>query len=428
MSDASVLRFRAVKVAQPLGEFYAIAIPARILSQVVFLDPTRIASVDRESFLYKLLGNQREASSSRAKKIAEYINTVESAFPNSIILAGNYIDSGSFQEDPAHRWRVETDECGDYLIIPSMQRMASVIDGQHRLLGFDSCKEERRDMELLCSVYMDLPQAYQAYLFATINMNQRKVDKSLAYEQFGYNLDEEKPEGWAPDKLAVFLTRRLNLNPESHLYQHIKIAPLEADLIFPQSEERTWIVSTACIVEGILSLISSRPRDDRDKLHAKNVSDRHRKDLPQDSSPLRELYVRCEDERLAEIILSFLRLAKEHLWDSASSSSFIRKTIGVQALFDVFRFVAQKTLIENLEPELGRVLKAASAIDFSDQLFQASGKGRVRVKNVILFAAELITDGDLPPADRANYQPVLSAFQNDRNEDGSGSTPSAKGQ
>lgn len=61
----------------------------------------------------------------------------------------------------------------------------------------------------------DLPLAYQAYLFATININQRKVDKSLAYEQFGYNLDDEEPESWAPDKLAVFFTRRLNLNPES---------------------------------------------------------------------------------------------------------------------------------------------------------------------------------------------------------------------
>ncbi len=216
-----------------MGEFYAVALPARLFRQVVYLDPTRIASVDRQSFLYKLLGNQREASGPRAKKIAEYINTVESAFPNSVILSANYNDNGALQENPESRWRIESATCGDYLVIPSDARMASVIDGQHRLLGFDHCREERRDMELLCSVYMDLPQAYQAYLFATINMNQRKVDKSLAYEQFGYNLDDEKPEAWVPDKLAVFFTRRLNVNPASPLHGHIKIAPLEADLVFP---------------------------------------------------------------------------------------------------------------------------------------------------------------------------------------------------
>ena len=280
------LRLRAVKVSQPMGDFYAVAIPARLLRQVVFLDPTRISSVDRVSFLYRLLGNQRESSTPRAKKIAQYINTVESAFPNSIILAANYSDDGEFQEDPQHRWRIQTDERGDFLIIPSEHRVASVIDGQHRLLGFDYCNEERRDMELLCAVYMDLPQQYQAYLFATINMNQRKVDKSLAYEQFGYNVDDESAEAWAPDKLAVFFTRRLNLDPKSPLYQHIKIAPLEADLVFEQGSEERWMISTACVVEGILSLISSKPKADRDMLHTREVQNRKRSSLRQDNAPL----------------------------------------------------------------------------------------------------------------------------------------------
>jgi len=393
-----------------MGEFYAVTLPARLLRQVVYLDPTRVSSVDRQSFLYKLLGNQREASTPRAKKIAEYINTVESAFPNSVILAANYIDNGEFQENLKSRWKIESDSCGDCVVIPSDQRMASVIDGQHRLLGFDHCKEERRDMELLCSIYKDLPQAYQAYLFATINMNQRKVDKSLAYEQFGYNLDDETPEAWAPDKLPVFFTRKLNVNPESPLHQHIKIAPLEADLIFPQDGTKTWMISTACIVEGILTLISARPKDDRDKLHGREVKDRKRTLLVQDSAPLRDLYLHCEDGKLWELLLGFLNLAKEHLWDHATKRSFIRKTIGVQALFDVFRFVALRTLIEQLPAELARVFKSVVRVDFSDQFFQASGKGRVRVKNVILRIANLITDGDLTESDRANYVQLIRTF------------------
>src|SRR5439155_5762480 len=115
-------------------------------------------------------------------QIATYINTYESAFPNSIILAANYVNYGELQEDETKRWRVESvDGARFQLIIPTSEKMASVVDGQHRLLGFDYCSPDRKSMELLCSVYMDLPYPYQAYLFATININQRKVNKSLAY-------------------------------------------------------------------------------------------------------------------------------------------------------------------------------------------------------------------------------------------------------
>lgn len=205
----------AIRVSQPLGEFYVVSIDASTLRRLTFLDPTRIDKVDRTSLLYSLLGAQRPSSTRRAKEIAKYINTVEAAFPNSIILAANYINYGELQEDETKRWHVEALDGGFYqLVIPTGETMSSVIDGQHRLLGFDYCEPHRKSMELLCAVYMDLPHPYQAYLFATININQRRVDKSLAYEQFGYNLDDEDRGSWAPDKLAVYFSRRLNLDPQ----------------------------------------------------------------------------------------------------------------------------------------------------------------------------------------------------------------------
>jgi DNA phosphorothioation-associated DGQHR protein 1 len=386
-----------------MGDFYAVSMTARQLREVIFLDPTRVESVSKKSFWYRLTGSQREASTSRTREIGTYINTVESAFPNSIILAGNYDDSGNLLEDEASRWRIDTDECGEYLVIPSGRKVASVVDGQHRLLGFDHCQEDRRDMSLLCSVYIDLPQAYQAYLFATININQRKVDKSLAYEQFGYNLDDEEQEGWSPDKLAVFFARRLNLNPASPLYSHIKIAPLEADLVFPQSEESKWLLSTASIVEGILGLISSKPKADRDRLHLKPTEDRDRSTLPEDSSPFRDIYRDGDDDELWNIILSYLQLVQKHLWTSAPERSYIRKTIGIQALFDVLRHVALQTDTDKLHAALDDTIQRASRLDFANDFFQASGKGRVRVKNAILLAAGKIKESDLPDADTQSY-------------------------
>lgn len=401
------LRLKAIKVSQPLGDFYATSISARLLREMIFLDPTRIESVNRQSFWYRLTGNQREASPDRTKSIGAYINTVESAFPNSIILAGNYDDSGNLIEDEARRWHIESDECGDYLVIPSETKVASVVDGQHRLLGFDHCIDDRKDMSLLCSVYIDLPQAYQAYLFATININQRKVNKSLAYEQFGYNLEDETSVSWAPDKLAVFLTRRLNLNPESPLYSHIKITPLDADIVFPPQEEKLWMLSTASLVEGILGLISARPKADRDALHLKRVGERRRILLPVDGSPFRELYRNGDDEGLWEIIFNYLKMIKKYLWVDALNNSYIHKTIGIQALFDVLRFIASRTKIEDLSNALEKTLEQSKHLNFCDNFYQASGKGRVRVRNSILLAGGWIDPSELSDADRSSYMAIV---------------------
>jgi hypothetical protein len=58
-----------------------------------------------------------------------------------------------------------------------------------------------------------------------LNSTQKRVDKSLTYELFGYNISEEKEEYWTPDKLAVFLTRKLNTEENSPLSGRILIAP-----------------------------------------------------------------------------------------------------------------------------------------------------------------------------------------------------------
>lgn len=380
------LRLPAIKVSQPLGDFFVISLDAATLQKVTFLDPTRIASYDRKAFWYNLLGAQRPSSKSRAKQIAKYIDTVEAAFPNSIILAANYVDYGELQEDEEKRWRIEQKSKTTYeLTIPTPEPMASVVDGQHRLLGFEHCDPQRKNMELLCAVYMDLPHAYQAYLFATININQRRVNKSLAYEQFGYNLDSEKKESWSPDKLAVFFTRRLNLDPQSPFYRHIKIAPMNAESLFAEEALPDWQVSTACVVEGIAKLLSQAPKRDGDRLHKEPTNSRVRSVLTQGAAPLRSLYLENRDDRIYEIIEDYFSAVREKLWGGVSVKSYIKKTVGVQALFDVFGSIiqnarGQETLTR--ESFLAEMEKCAK-IDFSDSFFQASGTGRTRIRNCL---------------------------------------------
>ena len=381
------LHLPAIKVRQPLGDFFVISLNVETLREVTFLDPTRIASVDKKAFWYNLLGAQRTSSERRAKQIAKYINTVEAAFPNSIILAANYIDNGEFQEDDKKRWEIKPVSEKTYkLIIPTSEKMASVIDGQHRLLGFDHCDPARKDMELLCAVYMDLPHAYQAYLFATININQRKVNKSLAYEQFGYNLDDEASKGWAPDKLAVYFTRRLNLDPQSPFHRHIKIAPINEELLFKEDDPVVWQVSTACVVEGIARLLSQNPKGDRDLLHQKPANSRSRSALAKNAAPLRTLYLQDQDEQIYEVIINYFSAVKQTLWDTERVKSYITKTVGIQALFDVLRSIARKVLEkEEIEREKFFIeeMERCKVVNFADPFFQASGTGRSRIRNCL---------------------------------------------
>ena len=381
------LSLPAIKVSQPLGDFFVISLDVETLREVTFLDPTRISSVDKKAFWYNLLGAQRTSSERRAKEIGTYINTVEAAFPNSIILAANYIDNGDFQEDDERRWKVKPVGEKTYeLIIPTSEKMASVIDGQHRLLGFDHCDPARKNMELLCAVYIDLPHAYQAYLFATININQRKVDKSLAYEQFGYNLDDEESEGWVPDKLAVYFTRKLNLDPQSPFHRHIKIAPINEELLFTGDEPVAWQVSTACVVEGIARLLSQNPKGDRDLLHQKPANSRSRSALTQNTAPLRHLYLQGQDQQIYNVIINYFSAVKQKLWDIASVKSYVKKTVGIQALFDVFRKIA-KEVLEKEEIERGEFfiekMERCKGVNFADPFFQASGTGRSRIRNCL---------------------------------------------
>jgi DGQHR domain-containing protein len=255
---------------------------------------------------------------------------------------------------------------------------------------------------------MDLPHAYPAYLFATININQRKVDKSLAYEQFGYNLDEESNRGWSPDKLSVYLTRKLNLDPSSPLHGHIKIAPIYGDDLLPQTGG--WQVSTAAIVEGIMKLIASSPTRDRDLLHKQTQTLRSRESLPDDSAPLRDVYRSSRDEELFTLLRDYFSKVADILWISANERSYARKTVGIQALFDILRMLAAKKSIAEIPAAAEQILKGSSKVDFSDAVFQASGKGRVLVRNTIWLFGGRVKLGQLPEQDQKLYAELLAKY------------------
>lgn len=406
--DNNYLELRALKVNQPLGEFFVISISANDLLEVSFSEPLQYVASDGE-----LRGSQRPKDDKRLKEIATYIESVEMAFPNSIILAANYTEKGTISTDSEERWRVEKDGCGYKIIIPKETPLAAIIDGQHRLKAFDFVTKQERfdDLQLLCSVYFDLPNSYQAFLFATINSNQKKVDRSLALEQFGYNVDDEQEKAWTPEKFAVFLTRKLNIEDNSPLHNHIKVTPLNSELLFENDPKSEWKVSTATVVDGICKLISSNPKRDRIIMQQKHfLKGRSRemiKDI-KDVSPLRFLFIEGRDQTIYDTILNYFNEVRKALWQNLSEKSYIVRTVGLQALFDYLRLILMKESSRTPDiTKFAKYLTPSKRFDFSDKFYQASGIGRSRMKNVLAIAGGIIDIKSIKARDQNIYREII---------------------
>lgn len=366
----------ALRVRQPLGTFYVISISAQKLMRLCYSDKAELAEDG-----FSITGTQRVEDEKRQKEISEFIMTEEAAFPNTIILGANYDESGNYiQSDES--WRVEEAGQGGFRIkIPSSVKMASIIDGQHRLRSFRYAESDRsEDFELVCSVYLDLPIPYHAYLFSTINFNQKKVDKSLAYNLFGFDIEATDPKAWVPETLAVSIARRLNIENGS-----LKGA-ISLGVIGGAAESSELRVSMATIVDGLLKLYSKRPKSDRSQMMSMPKEIRQRKKLNDDGSPLRFLYREGFDEALYEVVHNYFAAVDTVFWSNALPESYIKKTVGVQALFDVLLIllIGFKERLDGDVVDFIKKLEPAGNVDFSGA--QASGAGRTFIKGKIIEA------------------------------------------
>ena len=362
-----------------------------------------------ESSLLSVFGSQRGMKKQRLRDIGRYLLSEDAAIPNTIILGANYTPDG-IPTEASRRWTLESTSLDDvfHLMIPAGEKTASIIDGQHRLLAFDYA--EGTEMHLACSVYLDLPIAYHAFLFATINFNQQKVDRSLAYQLFGASLDEEPSAAWSPEKVAVFLARKLNADPDSPFVDHLRLG-LEG----ASERGRRRTISLATVVDGILSLVSTNPKKDRDLLARRVMRSRDRNLLEAGDeirTPLRGLYRQGNDLAIYQVCRNYFAAAKEAFWIEQDERSYIGKTVGVQALFDVLRLLLGESRIEMAGAKKNAfldVLKPVAAVDFSDSFFQASGTGRTRIRNVLLLGISVrdIESLKVNEADLRDYQRLL---------------------
>lgn len=346
---------------------------------------------------YSIFGTQRGESKKRLEEIASFIRTTEATSPNAIILAANYDPQGRYiEEKDPQRWTVNESPDGSWILhIPSLsERSASIIDGQHRLHAFNKLplNASERSMELLCVVFLELPTPYHAYVFATINFNQKKVDRSLAYELFGFDVDERPARFWSPETLAVYLTRLMNTEKESPLFRSIfpvaDSGKLFSDIDGQPNEDVR--VSMATVVDGILRLISKNPKEDRNLVRRPENKERGRETLaPIKGVPLRALYIQSNDKAIYDLLCNYFSAVRSTVWATAGKGSYLRKTVGVQALFDILKELLCDSPItaNNFSVNvLTATLQPCSNLDPNGDKYQASGIGRSDIRRDLLKA------------------------------------------
>ena len=392
-------KYNVLQIKQPLGTFYVFKITAFELLQLVDTEPYFL-SLENDHFRNE--GIQRRFDEGRSREIANFLRSTESALPNSIIIAGNTKNNPEQDE-----WKIVQEiknNCEEnYLNVPELKINGTVIDGQHRLFSFKHLNiDEQKNYDLLCTLYLDLPNPYQAYIFASINMNQRKVDKSLAYELYGYDLNDEESNKWSPEKLSVSLTRKLNTDTKSIFRGHILLAANSDEILEQLSGKNSinWSISTAAIVEGILSLISSNAKRDRDELQLTSEKERKRRDLEKikSNAPLRKYYIENNDLLIYTILVNFFQASFNKLF---KENTILFKTVGIQVQFIVLKEILKnldknkdisvKYFSENITPYFDNVKN----INFDDNFFQLSGVGKTRMKNVILHTMGLFNVNEI---------------------------------
>ena len=170
--------YTAILVPQGDVRFYTLAMPTTVLAQTCVVDDYRGNPLD---------GFQRTLDEKRAKEIAAYINAGHT-IPTAIVL--------SAQPEAELRYARKTRTL-KFKVTPAS---FLVLDGQHRVYGFNFCKPLRVPVV----IYNNLTRQEEAKLFMDINTKQRPVPSELLLAIKRLAATETPPEKLRRDVFDFF--------------------------------------------------------------------------------------------------------------------------------------------------------------------------------------------------------------------------------
>jgi len=205
------ISFPCLKVKQPIGEFFIASIDSKLLCEITFFDVRRIMKEERDFEGY--LGIQRPVEKKRVTELQKYVHNEDACFPTAIIVSIPG-DCARFDEKTntmilSNKVDVSEGENPIYL-----KDIAKVIDGQHRIEGLRNYDGE--PFSLNVSIFVDIDTATQAQIFATVNLEQTKVNKSLVYDLFALATHR------SPQKTCHNIGVAMDKHKDSPFFERIK--------------------------------------------------------------------------------------------------------------------------------------------------------------------------------------------------------------
>ena len=351
--DPRSIEFPCLLVRQPIGEFFVGVIPFRDLCDVADFDVRRVLRDQRDVERY--LGIQRPLNDSRVRDLTSYVEYFDATFPTSVILAVE--QSCAFYNDKNQRMILSNyidDEESERILF---RNVARVLDGQHRIASLFDYKGEHFDV--IVSLFVGIDIADQAQIFSTVNLEQTKVNKSLAYDLFALAKTR------SPQKTCHNVAVALDQDPKSPFHKRIKRLGVATEGRHGET------ITQATFVESLMRYVSRDPRGDRDALlRGKRLASATEAELQQ--LPFRNLFVDDRDLDIADIVFNYFCAIRERwpdAWSSIERGLMLNKTNGFRA----FMRVLGPLYLELSEPgaitpvrDFGRVLKIS---DLQDQDF-----------------------------------------------------------
>jgi DGQHR domain-containing protein len=346
MSNEIVLP--VIQVTQRIGTFYIASINAKDLVQISYADVRRIEERDVE----KYLGIQRPLDDKRVKQIKKYLGSPDAAFPTGIVLA---IDQKCTEFDTSGNLSLKPfiSEFDDDISIP-LNKVAKILDGQHRIAAFVDddwnfdevlWSEIGGNFNFNVTIFIGIDIDEQANIFATVNLAQTKVNRSLVYDLEG--LSKTRSPFRTCHQIAVTLD---SADSRSPLFERIKRLGVKT-----KGRESSEPLTQAAFVEALVKLISADPFSDRIVyLKGKEPSLATIEELKK--YPFRNLFIQKRDNDIALILFNYFSAIKE-IWSAAWAGKDVEGNILPRSnAFKAFMRFLKKVYVELVgEDNIGQI-------------------------------------------------------------------------
>jgi DGQHR domain-containing protein len=378
----------ALRIRQPIGDICVGSIPAKTLVEITDFD---IRALVEERGIDSYLGIQRELDPKRVKEIAQYVSGPDATFPTAVVLAVPErcvtIESPCDADDRFVRMTLSNYPMvsDDPEVAVLYRNIAKVIDGQHRLKGLEGYAGD--DFDVNVSIFIDADIADQASVFATVNLAQTKVNKSLVYDLF------ELSKSRSPEKTCHSVVVALESTESSPLYRKVK------RLGKATAGRYTETLSQATVVTGVLQYIC---KDKIQIIKDRQIGRRGGTFAPASSEDserlvLRPFFVDGRDVELTNLLWNYFEAVNKRwpvAWASNGTGAMLNRTNGYDGLMKFFRrayrhFAAPGEMVTtDLFATLFAKVNLTDA-DFSPQNFPPGSSGAAALNKTLLEQTEI---------------------------------------